>query len=676
MYRRSAVRALLLAVVAASAACADQNPAAVRETPGGGIPVQAALQCHVDVRAETLACELPAPAAAPGVSPLITHGGALNVQLVFGNTRYDRDAGIFSLGVAVENLLAQALGTRDGSTPSPEGIRVFFLAGPYPSEGAGTITVENADGEGMFTAAAQPYFRYEGNLAPGDTTAFREWRFGVPTTIPRFTFTAYVSADVPGAQSPTAAVLFLGGYNQPDTVDAVQAAELVIGVRRAGGVPAANTPVQVQGARVNSNPFVAEMQVAAPGAPAFGDFASVVTAEDGTVRVRVRRGPQAGIGRLVVTAPGLSISDTVQFVILPGAAAKVESLPADTAVMMGRRAPLRVTVSDRYGNVRPNGAAVVSVASGPGTASGHAVLAGTTLGRVTAIATVNGISDTSSVAVVPEAIVAATSAANHTGQAAAIYTLALDGSEVQQVMASVVGAGYFGTMDVAWLGRDTLVYHDNNWDHTKQLYTLDLATSTSARLLPEGDRMDMENVPLASRDGSWVYFSGGTFWSYHMYRVRRDGTDLQRISSETPSAQMEWGADPSPDGTRVVYITEGSTANNEIAVMTIATRQVRRLNMAGSSPRWSPDGTRIAVLARLSADEAERLTLVNPDGTGVRRLGTTLYYGDISWSPDGKYIVGTTHGNRLSIVEVATGTEVIVQVEGIAGALMSPDWKP
>jgi hypothetical protein len=673
---RSVPRALLAALVLAAAACSDRNPAPLPEIPGVEVPppVHAALRCRMDVRARKLACAPAAPETAPGVSPLIIGGQGTNVLLTSTGTSYDSTTQILRSDVTVQNLMAQALGTTDGAFPAPEGVRVFFHSGPVVTEGTGEASVANADGEATFTAGAQPYFQYAGLLTTGSTTAPREWRFAVPRTVVFFEFTVFVAAPVPGPEAMPAGIVLLGGTDAADSVDAEPVTRLRVGVRGQDGKPAANARVVVVGADLPW-PLGEEMLVASPFGGGFGSSTLGRTNSRGIAEFRVKMGPRAGPARVIVRVDSLAIADTARYTVLAGKASQVRSLPEDTTVVMGGRAPLRLTALDRYGNPRSGDPVALSVSAGPGSAVGSEVVAGSSLGRVTAVATVGGASDTSYVGVVPPGTLAGVSGPDHGGQVSTIYMFSPDASDVRTVRRTITVGGYFGSMDVAWLGRTKLVYHDNNYDHTKQLYVHDLATGTAARLLPPADRMAMENIPRATRDGSWVYFGGGTFQHYYLYRARADGTGLERLSSETPVAQNEWGAEPSPDGTRIAFVKDGAVAVNEIHVMNIATREVRPLGLNGRPPRWSPDGSRIAVMA-WTPGQPERLTLVNPDGSGVQPLATVNQFLNIDWSPDGRYIVSAISGNRLAILEVATGTEVVVPVPGIDGNLGSVVWQP
>jgi hypothetical protein len=189
----------ILAALLAAGACTDRNPASAPEAAAPALPPSAVamLTCTVSVRDATLACRAPETAAAPGVSAAILGGQGEYVRLSSANTQYDGSS-VFRTEVTLENLTAQALGTANGSTPSPEGVRVFFNAGPIVTAGSGTVEVANEDGEAFFTAAGQEYFRYDGILPPGSTTAAREWRFSVPATVTSFSFGVLVAAPVRG----------------------------------------------------------------------------------------------------------------------------------------------------------------------------------------------------------------------------------------------------------------------------------------------------------------------------------------------------------------------------------------------------------------------------------------------------------------------------------------------
>jgi Tol biopolymer transport system component len=309
------------------------------------------------------------------------------------------------------------------------------------------------------------------------------------------------------------------------------------------------------------------------------------------------------------------------------------------------------------------------------------VVAGSVLGHVRAFVTVGGTSDSSIVRVVPPGSVAAMSRPNHTGETGSIYTFSFGGSP-HRVRAVSVGPSYGPEMSLAWLTGTKLVYADLVPGVSRSLFVVDLETGANTRFTPQADWMEEETFPRVSRDGSWVYFSGGNWPQRLLYRARADGTGKEALPSGIPWLSRESGADPSPDGGRIAFVKESTyDADAELYVMDLATRQSVPLGVKGILPRWSPDGTRIAYAGEpSSAPESSGMRppmIINADGTGARRLGTAHLFSEVSWSPDGKYVVAAINRNReLVIIDVENGNEVRFVPPGIGQWLKSLVWKP
>jgi hypothetical protein len=192
--RRSAFVAFV--PLALLAACADTQPLgpAVGEE---GVPATAlqAFDCTAVVASATVRCT-PEPIRLGGASGIVIGGQNVYLRLTSSNGVYDAYTEIFQVDVTVQNLLNEAIGTPDGTVPDPEGIQVFFSAGPSSTGGGGSVSVANADGTEFFLAADQPYFAYPEVLAKDQVSAAKTWQFNVPGTVTSFSFRVYVETDV------------------------------------------------------------------------------------------------------------------------------------------------------------------------------------------------------------------------------------------------------------------------------------------------------------------------------------------------------------------------------------------------------------------------------------------------------------------------------------------------
>jgi hypothetical protein len=192
--------AALVAVLAA-AACTDRSPTGPGAQPpadepgtGGPLTTIAALTCSAAVQEGTISC-VPAAPGTGAAEGLIIGNQGIYVQLTSTGHSYDSGTGAFSFQGTLQNLLEQPLGTTDGTTVDPGGIRIFFYTGPVVTGGTGTVAVV-PHGFDFFTSAAQAYFTYPYLLEQTDVSPAVQWNFVVQPTVTTFAFTVYVAAPV------------------------------------------------------------------------------------------------------------------------------------------------------------------------------------------------------------------------------------------------------------------------------------------------------------------------------------------------------------------------------------------------------------------------------------------------------------------------------------------------
>jgi hypothetical protein len=194
-------RALGVLAIGALAACADgaatgvitPPPPLVTERPNhvpgaslyDSVYAEATITCNGTRSPATLSCTTPQ-------SPTTFGGKGTHVRPLVDSIAYS--AGIFQFRMRYRNLLVNRMGTADG--PTQDGILAFVTDPPTTTGGSGSVTVNNADSTGTFTAADQPYFFYDTIVAMGDTTMWRRWRLNVPATVNSFQFKVYLTTPL------------------------------------------------------------------------------------------------------------------------------------------------------------------------------------------------------------------------------------------------------------------------------------------------------------------------------------------------------------------------------------------------------------------------------------------------------------------------------------------------
>jgi len=161
-----------------------------------------------------------------------------------------------------------------------------------------------------------------------------------------------------------------------------------------------------------------------------------------------------------------------------------------------------------------------------------------------------------------------------------------------------------------------------------------------------------EGTAAWSPDGSRLAY-GGYGAGYDLYSILADGSDTPVGFPGSDSLSLwlySWGVDWSPDGTRLAFVNATGdpsphiwTLNSDGTGLTdLSAKIVQQAPLWYEaydwSPRWSPDGSRIA-LARGNPDG---IGIVDADGSNF----TQIYYGgvkSVAWSPDGSQIAYSSH---------------------------------
>ena len=449
---------------------------------------------------------------------------------------------------------------------------------------------------------------------------------------------------------PTPASLqLIQGREATDTIEAIIRPVIALVTDKSGS--------PVRGVRVRfsipssggSNPTGYKLALVSDQVDAPLDEANLVTDDFGRARVAVYFGKIAGPDIMVATAG--TLSDTGRYDVLPGQPAIMSVQPADTALQIGKSGTLRVSVTDSSGNPRKDTVTFASLDSSVAIdANGR--FTSITAGRAALRISDGTMSVTTAVSVVPSGTIVAI----RDSAGASVVTLALDGTNVQQVDATPNGTFPAGLP--AWSPDGQQLVEAND---ALRVFAPGSTPQTLASTIGI-----IAHAPVWSPDGQWIYFAGA---SHLIWRVHPDGSGLDsltRFTTADTAREDDWPS-PSPDGTRLAFVSSRNGISN-IYILNLATRVEQNTGLSGAPVRWAPSGETLAYLSPFGA-----VHVVQADGTGDHSLfSSSLLDLAFCWTSDGQWLV-VRDNPILKLIRVSDG--LVVPLPGTQ-RYSEPNWRP
>jgi hypothetical protein len=178
---------------------------------------------------------------------------------------------------------------------------------------------------------------------------------------------------------------------------------------------------------------------------------------------------------------------------------------------------------------------------------------------------------------------------------------------------------------------DTLAYGDSG--HVR----LKLPGNAVVRVVPAALGFVEDREPAWSPDGTWLYFTARyADGRSEIWRIHPDGSGAALAGPAAAVGIYDGEPTVSADGSLLAFTTNRTLAGgqNTLLVVNLGNATAIYTGPAAAAPVFAPSGTRLAYLS------SGHLVLVNGDGSGPRTLtaNDARYFGQLAWSPDGRWI--------------------------------------
>jgi len=253
--------------------------------------------------------------------------------------------------------------------------------------------------------------------------------------------------------------------------------------------------------------------------------------------------------------------------------------------------------------------------------------------------------------------------------------LELDSGAVRPLSTDLPGRVYPAAPDPKGTHVLVVASEERPEGHREMLALVPLAGGDAVPLAPAAEAV---RHPAWSPDGQWIVFESSAASFRDLYKVRRDGTGLVRLT-DAPHGSFEPAF--SPDGRSIVFASSRD-ANAELYVMRADGSGVRRLTTFPRddlSPAFTPDGEQVVFIRQVGSSRVvHRVPAAGGQPVALRLPDRPVLAHAAVVDPTGARVAITEQISakelQVVILDLATGDEVATL--GGAGVDEMPAWSP
>ncbi|MDR1499065.1 MAG: hypothetical protein LBS34_02140 [Rickettsiales bacterium] len=208
----------------------------------------------------------------------------------------------------------------------------------------------------------------------------------------------------------------------------------------------------------------------------------------------------------------------------------------------------------------------------------------------------------------------------------------------------------------------------------------DLKDNKMTKMTTKGQKMT--SAPAFSPNGeNKLIVSGTEFQRTNLFLFDLNKKISRQLTKDVNT--ISTSASFSPDGKKIVYVSDRSGSRRlyiqNLEDSSVADIPISSPNEVCDKPAWSPDG-RLIAFVKISKGKFH-LSIMTPDGGGVRSLISDYLIEGIRWSPNSRYLVYTKQSGafgkasipKLYVMDIMTKNEFQLKTPDNEGA-SDPDW--